>query len=122
MNEANLLIETPTKAKAKKSKEMEIKAQNFWDSVQTLSVNKVMQEIKYRAELAQLRRDVGMDVVSDYIFGVSNENIENYLLKRDEIDARYAGKKMDSCIDDQGNYVYSDHELEQIEFMKSNSL
>ena len=122
MNEANLIIETPTKTKAKKSKKLETKALHFWDSVQTLSGNKVVQEGKYRAELNQLRRDVGMDVVKDYIFGVQNDKIEDFLARKDELDDKYEGKLMNTSIADNGEYVYSEDELAQVAFMKSNSL
>lgn len=122
MNEAKQIIETPKKVKAKKTKKMETKALNFWDSVQTKGANKVMQESKYRAELKQLRKNVGMDVVSDYIFGVNNDKINDFLADKVEIDSKYEGKLVSSSIADNGDYIYSEYELEQIEFMKLNSL
>jgi len=122
MNEAKQIIETPKKVKAKKTKKMETKALNFWDSVQTKGASKVMQESKYRAELKQLRKNVGMDVVSDYIFGVNNDKINDFLADKVEIDSKYEGKLVSSSIADNGDYIYSEYELEQIEFMKLNSL
>jgi hypothetical protein len=110
------------KKSRKKPKKQETKVKNYWDSVHIRSVNKVLQEEKYKSELRQLREEIGMDVISDYIFGIENSKISEYLEKREDIDAKYEGKRMDSSIDDQGNFVYSKADLEVIEFMKQNSI
>ena len=122
MNEAKKLIETPTSKKAKKSKKMETKALHYWDSVQKKSVNKTIQERKFRAELVQLRKEFGLNVVSDYIFGIPNEFTDDFVQQKEEIEAEYAGKRMDTSVNDRGEYVYSDEEIKEIEFMKLNSL
>lgn len=107
-----------SKKSAKKMK-MQAKALNFWDSVQTKGANKVIQEDKFRAELKVLRTKVGMDVVSDYVFGNPNDKIDEFLVERADIVDKYEGKAAASSIDDQGNYVYSDEELQEIEFIKT---
>lgn len=115
-------MKNDTQTKVKNAKKMEIKVLNYWDSVQTRSGNKVMQEKKYRDELRELRLDVGIDVVRDYIFGNENDGINSFLEAKEKIDEHYVGKRMDSSIDDEGNYVYSENELEEIEYFKSASL
>jgi len=109
---------TKTKTLGKKSK-LQTKALGFWDSVQTKGANKVYQEGKYRAELRELRKKVGMNVVNDYIFGNPNSDIVEFLEERNEIVKSYDGKLPSSGIKDNGDYEYSDSELEEIELIKS---
>jgi len=113
---------TPSNTSKKSSKEslkMQTKALHFWDSVQTKGQNKVLQEGKYRAALTELRSKVGINVVNDYIFNVKNVKIDDFLEQKAEIDKEYKSKiPSTSSIDAKGNYIYSDLELEEIEFIK----
>lgn len=104
---------------SKKFSSQERKVLNFWDSVQTKSCNKVIQEEKFRKDLQELRAKVGINVVKDYIFGNTNSNIDDFLEKRNEIVEKYEGKTLSSTFNDKGEYVYSTEELEQIDLIKS---
>jgi len=102
----------------KKSIKLQTKALNFWDSMQTRGINKVTQGKKYRSDLQNLRQKVGINTINNYIFGIETPETRDFEEKYNEIKEKYVGKLYSSSVADNGKYIYTDSDLEEIKMVK----
>ena len=104
---------------AKKFTSSENRQLRFWDSMQTKGINRSAQQRKYAIEKKALSVKYPGCAMA-LIFSGKSEGLDNYISELADIEADYEGKIMSSIVTDNGSYIYSDEDLEEIERVKKN--
>ena len=92
----------------------ETKVLKFWDKIQLRGQNRVLAMANYKAEMKEMNSKFPGEV-QKFIFGTPSPE---YLAAKLEIDNFYEGKLVRDIVADNGDYIYTDSDWDEIQSQK----